>query len=398
MFKIDEAIQKNTNLWNFNQDIGKLEFKYKDEILNSYNELFKGIFPNINTDPSTPQGQIITSLVQTDLATISFLENLANAFFLGGNGYFLDLWSWNLYRVTRKDGIPSSVLIEIQGVPNTTITSDFTITDGNYNYQISKEVTIPQSGNIEVLFYCTEINEFIAQANTINQIVTQIDGVERVNNNSIANSATLKETDGKLFDRCVRFGSTSQNASFKSILANIAQVNGVVKVTGAENISDNATDFNGVEIEGHSICVVVEGGSDNDIANAMFESRATGCGMVGDIEVNIEYNGTFYKFKFYRPTQVILKAEVTLKEISQPPSNFGDVIKENLSSYINDLQIGELITQPALSENLYKNLSGFYIKDVKFGLKSGDVSYTPIQLKLNEMAVISKDDIKVNVE
>ncbi|ALW15602.1 baseplate J/gp47 family protein [Campylobacter jejuni] len=398
MFKIDEAIQKNTNLWNFNQDIGKLEFKYKDEILNSYNELFKGIFPNINIDPSTPQGQIITSLVQTDLATISFLENLANAFFLGGNGYFLDLWSWNLYRVTRKDGIPSSVLIEIQGVPNTTITSDFTITDGNYNYQISKEVTIPQSGNIEVLFYCTEINEFIAQANTINQIVTQIDGVERVNNNSIANSATLKETDGKLFDRCVRFGSTSQNASFKSILANIAQVNGVVKVTGAENISDNATDFNGVEIEGHSICVVVEGGSDNDIANAMFESRATGCGMVGDIEVNIEYNGTFYKFKFYRPTQVILKAEVTLKEISQPPSNFGDVIKENLSSYINDLQIGELITQPALSENLYKNLSGFYIKDVKFGLKSGDVSYTPIQLKLNEMAVISKDDIKVNIE
>ncbi|HEG5317634.1 TPA: baseplate J/gp47 family protein [Campylobacter jejuni] len=398
MFKIDEAIQKNTNLWNFNQDIGKLEFKYKDEILDSYNELFKGIFPNINTDPSTPQGQIITSLVQTDLATISFLENLANAFFLGGNGYFLDLWSWNLYRVTRKDGIPSSVLIEIQGVPNTTITSDFLITDGNYNYQISKEVTIPQSGNIEVLFYCTEINEFIAQANTINQIVTQIDGVERVNNNSIANSATLKETDGKLFDRCVRFGSTSQNASFKSILANIAQVNGVIKVTGAENTSDKAADFNGVEIEGHSICVVVEGGSDNDIANAMFESRATGCGMVGDIEVNIEYNGTFYKFKFYRPTQVILKAEVTLKEISQPPSNFGDVIKENLSSYINDLQIGELITQPALSENLYKNLSGFYIKDVKFGLKSGDVSYTPIQLKLNEMAVISKDDIKVNIE
>lgn len=398
MFKIDEAIQKNTNLWNFNQDIGKLEFKYKDEILDSYNELFKGIFPNINTDPSTPQGQIITSLVQTDLATISFLENLANAFFLGGNGYFLDLWSWNLYRVTRKDGIPSSVLIEIQGVPNTTITSDFLITDGNYNYQISKEVTIPQSGNIEVLFYCTEINEFIAQANTINQIVTQIDGVERVNNNSIANSATLKETDGKLFDRCVRFGSTSQNASFKSILANIAQVNGVVKVTGAENISDNAADFNGVEIEGHSICVVVEGGSDNDIANAMFESRATGCGMVGDIEVNIEYNGTFYKFKFYRPTQVILKAEVTLKEISQPPSNFGDVIKENLSSYINDLQIGELITQPALSENLYKNLSGFYIKDVKFGLKSGEVGYNPIKLKLNEMAVISKDDIKVNVE
>ncbi|EFS7927412.1 hypothetical protein HW053_001494 [Campylobacter jejuni] len=398
MFKIDEAIQKNTNLWNFNQDIGKLEFKYKDEILDSYNELFKTIFPNINTDPSTPQGQIITSLVQTDLATISFLENLANAFFLGGNGYFLDLWSWNLYRVTRKDGIPSSVLIEIQGIANTVVTNDFTITDGNYNYQISKEVTIPQSGNIEVLFYCTEINEFVAQANTINQIVTQIDGVERVNNTSMANSATLKETDGKLFDRCVRFGSTSQNASFKSILANIAQVNGVIKVTGAENISDKTSDFNGVEIEGHSICVVVEGGSDNDIANAMFESRATGCGMVGDIEVNIEYNGTFYKFKFYRPTQVILKAEVTLKEISQPPSNFGDVIKENLSSYINDLQIGELITQPALSENLYKNLSGFYIKDVKFGLKSVEVDYNPIQLKLNEMAVISKDDIKVNIE
>ncbi|HDZ5042729.1 TPA: baseplate J/gp47 family protein [Campylobacter jejuni] len=398
MFKIDEALQINNNLWAINEKSGKLEFKYKDEILESYNNLFQTIFEDINIDPSTPQGQIITSLTQTDLASISFLENLSNAFFLGGNGYFLDLWSWNLFRVTRKNGIPSSVLIEIQGTPDTTITSDFLITDGNYNYQISKESKIGDDGKVEVLFYCTEINEFVAQANTINQIITLIDGVEKVNNNSIATGATLTETDGKLFDRCVRFGSTAKNASFRSILANIAQINGVIKVTGAENVGNDEAQINGLTIDGHSIALVIEGGKDEEIANVILESRSTGCGMMGDVSIDMLYNGTTYNFKFYRPTQIILKAEVTIKEMKEPPSNYGDVLKSNITNFINNLDIGTLITQPAISENLYKNLTGFFIKDVKFGLKTGDVGYTPIQLKLNEMAVISKDDIKVNLE
>ena len=174
MFRIDDKIAQNTNLWSLN-DSGELEFSYKDDILAEYQSLFKTIFGDINTDPSTPQGQIITSLTQIDLATISYLENLANAFFFGGSGDFLDNWAWNLYRVTRKNGTPSSVIVKITGRPNTDIPNDFTISDGSENYVIEAPTRIGENGEILAKFNNININDFVAKANTITQIVTNIE-------------------------------------------------------------------------------------------------------------------------------------------------------------------------------------------------------------------------------
>ncbi|EQA3509766.1 baseplate J/gp47 family protein [Campylobacter jejuni] len=396
MFRIETALDNNSNLWSFNQETNQLEFAYKDDILSEYQSLFKNIFPDINTDPSTPQGQIITSLTQTDLATISYLENLANAFFLGGNGYFLDLWAWNLFRVTRKQGIPSSALITIQGVAGTEIPEDFLISDNQYNYKISQSVIIPNTGTIDVLFYCTEINEFIANPNTINQIVTIVNGVERVNNTNMATPAILKETDGELFQRCVYFGSTARNASFRSILANVAEVIGVNRIAGAENVTNEPLEVSGVTLTPHSICLVVDGGENEDIANAMFNSRATGCDMVGNTEVTILLDNQKYTYKFYRPTAVPLKAEVKVSATGAIiPTNYESEVKNILSNFINNLDINKNITQPLLANNLIKNITDLNILDIKFGLKSGDVGYTNIQLKLNEIASISVDDITV---
>ncbi|EIT8306525.1 baseplate J/gp47 family protein [Campylobacter coli] len=396
MFRIETALDNNSNLWSFNQETNQLEFAYKDDILSEYQALFKNIFPDINTDPSTPQGQIITSLTQTDLATISYLENLANAFFLGGNGYFLDLWAWNLFRVTRKQGIPSSALITIQGVAGTEIPEDFLISDNQYNYKISQSVIIPSTGTIDVLFYCTEINEFIANPNTITQIVTIVNGVERVNNTNMATPAILKETDGELFQRCVYFGSTARNASFRSILANVAEVIGVNRIAGAENVTNEPLEVSGVTLTPHSICLVVDGGENEDIANAMFNSRATGCDMVGDTEVTILLDNQKYTYKFYRPTAVPLKAEVKVSATGAIiPSNYESEVKNVLSKFINNLDINKNITQPLLANNLIKNITDLNILDIQFGLKSGNVGYTNIQLKLNEIASISVDDITV---
>ena len=396
MFRIETALDNNSNLWSFNQETNQLEFAYKDDILSEYQALFKNVFPDINTDPSTPQGQIITSLTQTDLATISYLENLANAFFLGGNGYFLDLWAWNLFRVTRKQGIPSSALITIQGVAGTEIPEDFLISDNQYNYKISQSVIIPNTGTIDVLFYCTEINEFIANPNTITQIVTIVNGVERVNNANMATPAILKETDGELFQRCVYFGSTARNASFRSILANVAEVSGVNRIAGAENATNGPLEVSGVTLTPHSICLVVDGGENEDIANAMFNSRATGCDMVGDTEVTILLDNQKYTYKFYRPTAVPLKAQVKVSATGAIiPSNYESEVKNVLSNFINNLDINKNITQPLLANNLIKNIADLNILDVKFGLKSGDVGYANIQLKLNEIANIRVDDITV---
>ena len=397
MFRIDDKIAQNTNLWNLN-DSGELEFSYKDDILSEYQSLFKTIFGDINTDPSTPQGQIITSLTQIDLATISYLENLANAFFFGGSGDFLDKWAWNLYRVTRKQGTPSSVLIKITGRPNTDISSDFIISDGSENYIIETPTRIGENGEVIAKFNNIAINDFVAKANTITQIVTNIDGVERVNNENNATQAIFRETDAELFNRCLYFGSTATNASFRSILANVAQVKGVNRIAGAENVANQNKIINGVELTPHSICIVVDGGEAQEIAEAIQKSRATGCDMVGDIEIPLYIDKQKYIYRFYRPKTVAIQAKVTVSQSNSGliRADFEKITKEALANFINSLDIAKTITQPLLSNALIKIVgSDFNIDDLQFSKKSESLAYSPINLKLNEIATISLDDIQV---
>ena len=397
MFRIDDKIAQNTNLWSLN-DSGELEFSYKDDILAEYQSLFKTIFGDINTDPSTPQGQIITSLTQIDLATISYLENLANAFFFGGSGDFLDKWAWNLYRVTRKQGTPSSVLIKITGRPTTDIPNDFTISDGSENYVIEAPTRIGENGEVIAKFNNIAINDFVAKANTITQIVTNIDGVERVNNENNATQAIFKETDAELFNRCLYFGSTATNSSFRSILANVAQVKGVNRIAGAENVANQNKIINGVELTPHSICIVVDGGEAQEIAEAIQKSRATGCDMVGDIEIPLYIDKQKYIYRFYRPKMVAIKVKVTVSQanIGLIRADFEKITKEALANFINNLDIAKTITQPLLSNALIKIVgSDFNIDDLQFSKKSESLAYSPINLKLNEIATISLDDIEV---
>ena len=397
MFRIDDKIAQNTNLWSLN-DSGELEFSYKDDILAEYQSLFKTIFGDINTDPSTPQGQIITSLTQIDLATISYLENLANAFFFGGSGDFLDKWAWNLYRVTRKQGTPSSVLIKITGRPTTDIPSDFTISDGSENYIIEAPTRIGENGEVIAKFNNIAINDFVAKANTITQIVTNVDGVERVNNNSNAIPAIFRETDAELFNRCLYFGSTATNSSFRSILANVAQVKGVNRIAGAENVANQNKIINGVELTPHSICVVVDGGKAQEIAEAIQKSRATGCDMVGDTEIPLYIDKQKYIYRFYRPKMVAIKAKIIVSQSNSGliRADFEKITKEALANFINNLDIAKTITQPLLSNALIKIVgSDFNIDDLQFSKKSESLAYSPINLKLNEIATISLDDIEV---
>ena len=397
MFRIDNKIAQNTNLWSLN-DSGELEFSYKDDILAEYQNLFKTIFGDINTDPSTPQGQIITSLTQIDLATISYLENLANAFFFGGSGDFLDKWAWNLYRVTRKQGTPSSVLIKITGRPTTDIPNDFTISDGSENYIIEAPTRIGENGEVIAKFNNIAINDFVAKANTITQIVTNIDGVERVNNENNATQAIFRETDAELFNRCLYFGSTATNSSFRSILANVAQVKGVNRIAGAENVANQNKIINGVELTPHSICIVVDGGEAQEIAEAIQKSRATGCDMVGDIEIPLYIDKQKYIYRFYRPKTVAIKAKVTVSQSNSGliRADFEKITKEALANFINNLDIAKTITQPLLSNALIKIVgSDFNIDDLQFSKKGESLAYSPINLKLNEIATISLDDIEV---
>lgn len=397
MFKIDGSITAETNLWKFDRETQTIKFPYADELLSEYQALFKSVFPNLNTDPSTPQGQLITSLTQTDLNTIAFLQNMINAFFFGGTGFSLDIWAWNLFRITRKEGIKSQVVVEISGVPRTSVPEGFQVSDGEHKFTIQNAVTIGVDGKVSTLFIADELDDFQAAPKAISEIVNVVLGVERVSNPNQATAPIAKETDSELFARCVDFGSIATNASFRSILANVAAVSGVTKLNGVENYTSAEKEMQGLTLPSHSFTLVVKGGEKDDIANAIFQSRATGAGMNGDISVSVQLGNELYTYKFSRPTLVNLAVSVKIANKNLTDANYAEFTKNAVISYLNGLDIGALITQPNLANSVKNQIKGYEITDIKFGKKGETLGYDILQLNGDEEAFIASDDISVEL-
>lgn len=388
----------NSLLWKLKDDKSGLEFQFTESIESAYKELFNKIFPNINTEPSTPIGQIITHLTEQDTATITAIQDLINYFFLGGNANLLDIWAYNQYRATRKQGINGNALIDIQGEPHTRINKGFTISDGETRYILDKDITIGENGKAQALFSAESPTEKISLANTITQIVTNIVGVEKVNNPNPSTAGIPKESDSAFYYRCQKYGSLFKNSSFSSILANIANLHGVEKIGGYENASKQEITKNGFKIDPFSFVIVVKGGDPHKIAETIAQCKPPGAGMMGDTEINLIINTKEIIYKFQRPTEAPMKAEISVQIDINSPSIYAEQVKQAVINYINALEIGDYITQPALSQQIAKETSGFQIQDVKIGRKSASVGYNPIQLNLDELATISTADIQVSAD
>lgn len=388
----------NSLLWKLKDDKSGLEFQFTEAIESTYKELFNKIFPNINTEASTPIGQIITHLTEQDSATITAIQDLINYFFLGGNANLLDIWAYNQYRATRKQGVNGSVLIDIQGMPNTPIDKGFTISDNEIRYILDKDIIIDENGKAQALFIAEYPTEKISLENTITQIITNIVGVEKVNNPNPSQAGILTESDSAFYYRCQKYGSLFKNSSFASILANIANLHGVEKIGGYENASKAEITKNNFIIDPFSFVIVVKGGDTQQIAETIAKCKPPGAGMMGDTEVAILVNTKEIIYKFQRPTEAPIKAEISVQIDINSPSIYAGQVKQAVINYVNALEIGDYITQPELSQQIAKETSGFKIQDVKIGRKAESVSYNPIQLNLDEIATISQADILVSAD
>lgn len=385
-------------LWKLKDDKSGLEFQFTESIESAYKELFDKIFPGINTEAQTPIGQIITHLTEQDSATISAIQDLMNYFFLGGEKQLLDIWAYNQFRATRKQGISGSVLIDIQGVPNTKINKGFTISDNEMRYILDKDLIINEKGKAQALFIAEYASEKISLANTITQIITNVIGIEKVNNPNASNAGILTESDSAFYLRCQKYGSLFKNSSFASILANVANLQGVKRIGGYENASKAEVIKNGFKIAPFSFIIIVEGGDSRKICETIAQCKPPGAGMMGDTEEKLIINTKEIIYKFQRPKEALMKAEISVKTSINSPSIYAEQVKQAVINYINSLEIGDYITQPALSQQIAKETSGFDIQDVKIGRKTEAVGYNPIQLNLDELATISQNDILVSAD
>lgn len=92
----------------------------------------------------------------------------------------------------------------------------------------------------------------------------------------------------------------------------------------------------------HSICLVVEGGDNAAIAEAIALKKTPGCYTLGDVEVMTrDAKGLPNAIRFYRPKAIRVRLRVTLNPLAGYLSTTGSAIKTNLAGYINAMAIGD---------------------------------------------------------
>ena len=285
----------------------------------------------LNTEPETPAGQIIdsqtASIVQKD-SELLYLANMLNP--LKATGIFQDALA-EIYFLQRKPAIPSSAVIKCAGLPGTVIpvsaqvmsTADDTI------WQNTEAQTIGADGTCECVFECQSAGLISAAAGTLSRINTMVAGWDTAVNLRAATVGQNAETQGAFEAR--RYKSVALNArgTIAAVYARVADCANVVSCIVRENKTNMPIEIDGYSIKAHSVFVSVVGGSDEDIAEAIYNSCSAGCDYNGNTTVAVtdSATGAGEKVTFYRPADYPMYVRVTLQGKDSLPNDYETTVK-----------------------------------------------------------------------
>lgn len=316
------------------------------ELLAEVQKIFTDIWPDINLDASTPQGMIITALTDKIAQCQSSIAELANIFYQGGSGHWLDIRNNTLFGLTRKEATTNYIDIQITGIPYYRLKAGLEVSDadGLYKFYLKNALTIGASGIITASFISDDdlTNAAIAIGD-INTLVAPDSNIEQVKNTSYLFKAHPSESDSAYYFRAEQSTFYRSDSIFSAMLAYIKQLDGVTRAEGRENFNNTQEEYKGVMLPAHSVTFVVEGGDVDTIAKGIFKKKNPGCDLGGDVEVDVydEYAYKPYNIKFYRPEYKPLYIEAVINADINDNANYKEVIYNLINEYLKMSRIGQ---------------------------------------------------------
>ena len=285
----------------------------------------------LNTEPETPAGQLVdsqtASIVQKD-SELLYLANMFNP--LKATGIFQDALA-EIYFLQRKPAIPSSAVIKCTGLPGTVIpVSAQVMSTDDTVWQNTEAQTIGADGTCECVFECQSAGLVSAGAGTLSRINTMVAGWDTAVNEAAAVVGQNAETQGAFEAR--RYASVGLNSrgTIAAVYARVANCANVVSCIVRENKTNMPIEVDGYYIKAHSVFVSVVGGSDEDIAEAIYNSCSAGCDYNGNTTVAVTDSATkaVEKVTFYRPEEFDVYVKVTLQGKDSLPDEYQKTVKK----------------------------------------------------------------------
>lgn len=286
-----------------------------------------------------------------------------------------------LSEVTVSGTYPADFVVTFAGADGKQIQpllgyADNTLDDGS---PVTITITETTPGVDQGLAQCTaqETGPTVANAYTLTVIDTPVSGLDSVRN---VEDATL----GRDIESCAAYRSRRQTelqisraGPTEAIRGNVLDLNDdetknpLDSVTIIENTTGtvDAGDRPGKSFE---VFVAERGGlttRDQEVAQAIFESKPAGIESFGDVSKTVtDSQGFEHTIKFSRPTEVDIWLILDLTTTSEYPTNGDDQVKALMVTWGNELGVGQdIIVYPDLVGQLAA-IPGITDVGVKIGL------------------------------
>lgn len=237
------------------------------------------------------------------------------------------------------------------------------------------------------------------EEHTINSITNPKSGITAVMNAQPFEGGRNTETDAEFRERYYLSVDFAGGVNIDAIVAEIYEsVEAVIAVTGDENCSD-FQDANG--LPPHSIEIVVYGGLDEKIAEAIFRRKAAGIQTFGNTTVPVvSASGQVYDISFSRPAPVNVWVRITnLVTDSHFPLDGLEQVKQTIVSYIGGntrtgLNIGQDVICVALPTEVFR-VPGVVDFKLQLSPDGEHYSWDNIEIAARQKAVIEEGMVDI---
>lgn len=288
----------------------------------------------------------------------------------------------------------------IGSIDENILTIDRANKKGGYSFSVSNNLLIDSvASNLE--FYCDEYGPINPPVGYVNEIVTPISGWLACSNDLPAIIGQNTESDTELRQSYSSRVSLLGKSMVDSIKANILQnVSGVNFCKVYENPTSE-TDLNG--IPPHSIECIVEGGSEQEIAEQIFNQKTGGAGLFGTTSVMITDSTDVQNvIKFNRPTKINVWAKVVAAAIPGKtlPSNVTSIITKIIVEEGNKTEPGNDIVPQQFYGAIYSAVQNLGTLNIKAAISDTiplDTDYVDlISLTSRQQGIFNSSRVVVN--
>lgn len=324
--------------------------KTQNEYFAEEQQIYRDIDSDWNLDPSTPDGLKIAHDAEIFAAFDEMMQQAFNSRDPNkAQGYDLDVVG-ALTGYVRSAGSYSTATVTMTGNAGQIIPlgTRFDDTSG-YRWTLDQTWTLDSTGSATGDITCSTIGQVEALSNTITKIVDNVSGLTSVTNPDPATPGNSRQSDASFrASRNAAVGKPGNN-QVDSMTGQLFSVDSVRRVKIYENDTGSAdvSDDNPYGLPAHSISVLVDGGTDEDVAMAVYLKKNPGvllnqAGTGVTVTVTSPTYATNKKvIKFSRPIYVDVMITVTIANDGSLPSQ--NVLQDEIRDAFTEFNNGELV-------------------------------------------------------